>query len=114
MSLGPIWFTFPLCPPYSPLFRDLTHGVTHAVYGERNSVPVENRKWAAPMSGNQVRPPPVSAHVFTKFDSHRALCYGGRTKDGWTNATWIFDLDSKVSYIGSLGSHTHIPCPRLV
>jgi hypothetical protein len=54
-------------------------------------------KWETPMSGtNQVRPPPVSAHVFTKFSDCCALYYGGRTKGGWSDATWIFNLDTKV------------------
>lgn len=49
------------------------------------------------MSGtNRERPPPVSAHVFTKYDDRHVLCYGGRTEDGWCNTTWIFDLEKKV------------------
>ncbi len=54
-------------------------------------------KWDAPMSGtSKIRPPPVGGHVFTKFDSSRALCFGGRTEQGRTDVTWIFDLDKKV------------------
>lgn len=54
-------------------------------------------KWDVPMSGkNTKRPPAVGGHVFTKFDSHRAVLFGGRTKDGRKDHTWIFDLDKKV------------------
>ncbi len=45
------------------------------------------------------RPPPVGAHVFTKFDSSRALYFGGRTEQGRTDVTWIFDLDKKVDSV---------------
>lgn len=54
-------------------------------------------KWEAPMSGTKrIRPRPVGAHTFTKFDSHRALFHGGRTEDGRIDETWLFDLDRRV------------------
>lgn len=54
-------------------------------------------KWEAPMSGkNSKRPPAVGGHVFTKFDSIRAVFFGGRTKYGRKDDTWIFDLDKRV------------------
>lgn len=43
-----------------------------------------------------MRPPAVGAHVFAKFDSHRAVLFGGRTRDGRKDDTWIFDLDKRV------------------
>lgn len=49
------------------------------------------------MSGNDNRPPPVGAHVFTKFDSHHAIYFGGRTESGRTDVTYLFDLDKKVT-----------------
>ena len=49
------------------------------------------------MSGTKrIRPRPVGAHTFTKFDSHRALFHGGRTEDGRIDETWLFDLDRRV------------------
>lgn len=55
-------------------------------------------KWEAPMSGKERgRPNPVGGHVFTKFDCHRAVCFGGRTEPGKIDETYIFDLDKKVS-----------------
>jgi hypothetical protein len=49
------------------------------------------------MSGrNTKRPPAVGGHVFTRFDSYRAVLFGGRTVEGRKDDTWIFDLDTKV------------------
>ena len=49
------------------------------------------------MSGQRVnRPPPCGGHIMTKFDSSRALYFGGRRETGYTNEAFILDLDKKV------------------
>ena len=53
--------------------------------------------WEAPLGPNALRPPPVSAHAFVKFDRQRAVYFGGRRETGYTNDVYIFDLDRRVS-----------------
>lgn len=53
--------------------------------------------WEAPLGPDALRPPPVSAHAFVKFDRHRAVYFGGRRTSGYTNDVYLFDLDVKVS-----------------
>ena len=44
------------------------------------------------------RPPPVGGHVFSRIDRHRALHFGGNTKNGRSDLTYIFDLVKKVRF----------------
>ena len=53
-------------------------------------------EWSAPLGKDAVRPEPLGGHCFTKFDSHRALLFGGRYESGRKNDTWIFDLEKRV------------------
>ena len=53
--------------------------------------------WEAPLGPSALRPPPVSAHAFVKFDRQRAVYFGGRRETGYTNDVYIFDLDRRVS-----------------
>ena len=53
--------------------------------------------WEAPISGkNANRPPPCGGLIMTKFDPTRAVYFGGRRETGYTNETFIFDLEIKV------------------
>ena len=57
-------------------------------------------EWTAPMSGKgKHRPLPVAGHVFTRFDNHRAVYFGGKGEGGMTDVTYIFDLDKKAGKI---------------
>lgn len=49
------------------------------------------------MSGRHDRPPPNGGHTFTKFDSYRAILFGGSLElDRTANTMYIFDLEKKV------------------
>lgn len=61
----------------------------------RSSTPAVT--WEAPLGPDALRPPPVSAHAFVKFDRHRAVYFGGRRTSGYTNDVYLFDLDVRVS-----------------
>ena len=49
-----------------------------------------------PLYGREDRPPVNGGHVFTRFDSHQALCFGGSLELIKPDATYIFDLEKKV------------------
>ena len=53
-------------------------------------------EWSAPLATYATRPDPLSCHCFVKFDTSRAILFGGRYKDGARNDTWIFDLEERV------------------
>ena len=53
-------------------------------------------EWSAPLGKDAARPAPLGGHCFTKFDTHRALLFGGRYEGGRVNDTWIFDLEERV------------------
>lgn len=48
----------------------------------------------------QGRPPVNGGHTFTRFDSYRAICYGGSLELKRIDSTYIFDLEKKVMNVG--------------
>lgn len=42
------------------------------------------------------RPPPLGGHRIAKFDSHRAVLFGGKGPLGRSNNVWILDLVNMV------------------
>lgn len=57
-------------------------------------------EWSAPLDKDAVRPAPLGGHCFTKFDTYRAVVFGGRYEGrGRVNDTWIFDLEQRVYMI---------------
>jgi hypothetical protein len=56
---------------------------------------MEADEWSAPLGKDAARPAPLGGHCFTKFDTHRALLFGGRYEGGRVNDTWIFDLEER-------------------
>lgn len=56
-------------------------------------------EWTAPLGKDAVRPDQLGSHAFSKFDSHRAVLFGGNGSLVYSNACYIFDLDTRVSAI---------------
>lgn len=47
-------------------------------------------------SKKQGRPPVNGGHTFIRFDSYRAMCFGGSLELKKEHSTYIFDLEKKV------------------
>ena len=54
-------------------------------------------EWEAPLGSEAFRPEPLGSHAFSKFDSHRAVLFGGNNTLVYTNTCYLFDLDTRVS-----------------
>lgn len=42
------------------------------------------------------RPPPIGGHCMVRFDSHRAVMYGGTTGNTVLDSLYIVDLETRV------------------
>lgn len=49
-----------------------------------------------PLGEYSERPDPLSCHCFVKFDTYRAILFGGGYKDKKRNEMRIFDLEERV------------------
>ncbi len=70
-------------------------------------------EWEAPLDKDAFRPDPLGSHAFSKFDSHRAVLFGGNSSAlVYSNTCYIFDFDSRVRYppysLGVIYSHKRI------
>ena len=54
-------------------------------------------EWEAPLGSEAFRPEPLGSHAFSKFDSHRAVLFGGNNTLVYSNTCYLFDLDTRVS-----------------
>ncbi len=55
-------------------------------------------EWEAPLDKDAFRPDQLGSHAFSKFDSHRAVLFGGNGSLVYSNTCYIFDLDTRVRY----------------
>ena len=53
-------------------------------------------EWSVHLGILAERPNPLSSHCFVRFDSFRAILFGGISKDGQMNETRIFNLRERV------------------
>ncbi|XP_064395567.1 kelch domain-containing protein 1-like [Halichondria panicea] len=57
---------------------------------------INTSEWEAPLDENAFRPDPLGSHAFSKFDSHRAVLFGGNGSAlVYSNTCYIFDFDSR-------------------
>ncbi len=65
-------------------------------------------EWEAPLDKNAFRPDQLGSHAFSKFDSHRAVLFGGNGSLVYSNTCYIFNLDTRVR-----GSQINVDCSNL-
>jgi hypothetical protein len=59
---------------------------------------MNTNEWSVPLGKFAQRPDPLNCHCFVKFDSSRAILFGGGYKEKKRNETRIFNLTERVKY----------------